>query len=188
MKKETVKPSNDELDENKEANITELEKTEPMSNVLNSIKESIKRKSDDVLTSSNITVKHTGKLTKKNNNDACYDLHCIENITIKPNEICLVPTGVQLELPNNIAATVRPRSGLMSKGILVGIGTIDPDYIGEIKVVVTNTTKYPIGFQKDDRIAQLYFHEVLNIALEEVKEITKKTTRADNGFGSTGLK
>jgi len=65
-------------------------------------------------------------------------------LVIDPGETVLVPTGIRIELPVGFEAQVRPRSGLAIKhgvGILNSPGTIDSDYRGEIRVILTNFSK-----------------------------------------------
>src|SRR5690606_22772963 len=77
---------------------------------------------------------------------------------IKPMERVLISTGIHLELPNNLEAQIRPRSGLALKyGITVlnSPGTIDADYRGEIKVLLINLGQQTFTIQPGDRIAQM---------------------------------
>ena len=67
-----------------------------------------------------------------------------EEVILQPGEIKLIPTGIQIELPPNFEAQIRPRSGLaLNYGItlLNTPGTIDSDYRGEIKLIVINLGK-----------------------------------------------
>ena len=51
------------------------------------------------------------------------------------------PTGISIEIPVGYEAQVRPRSGLAVKHgltILNSPGTIDSDYRGEVKIILTN--------------------------------------------------
>ncbi len=71
------------------------------------------------------------------------DLHAaVDTATVvKPGESSLIPTGFYIEVPVGFEAQVRPRSGLAIKGsigILNSPGTIDADYRGEVKVILTN--------------------------------------------------
>ena len=113
----------------------------------------------------------------------------IENdILIKPNERELIPTGIALSLPQNIEGQVRPRSGLSLKyGITVlnSPGTIDSDYRGEIKVILINHGNEDFLIKKNDRIAQLVFHEIVKVSFKEVNNLDQ-TSRDQKGFGSTG--
>ncbi len=113
-----------------------------------------------------------------------------EDIVIPTGEIRMVPTGIAIELPHNTEAQVRSRSGLaIKKGIAVvnGIGTIDEDYRGEICVGLINHSKVDFTIQRGDRIAQMAIMEVLKPEILVSEELSD-TTRAEGGFGSTGVK
>mgnify|MGYP000856640502 CR=1 FL=1 len=114
----------------------------------------------------------------------------IENpIILKPMERSLVPTGLFIELPEGYEAQVRARSGLAIKNgisLVNGIGTIDSDYRGEIKVILINLGDKDFIINNGDRIAQMVFikHEQVKFELTEELEDTK---RGAGGFGHTGI-
>ena len=115
-----------------------------------------------------------------------YDLHSMMDYPIPPHSIAVIPTGIALEIPFGVEAQVRPRSGMSAKsGIVAILGTIDSDYRGEISVILHNTTDYPFFVDKGIRIAQLVFANVCLPELIQVESLDE-TTRATNGFGSTG--
>ena len=110
-------------------------------------------------------------------------------VTIHPSETVLVPTGVSIELPAGFEAQVRPRSGLAVNhqiGILNSPGTIDSDYRGEVKIVLTNFGKQPFIVRRGDRIAQMVVHRYTRVEWEEVKSL-EVTARGGGGFGHTGV-
>ena len=99
----------------------------------------------------------------------------------------LIPTGIYIQLPDGYEAQVRPRSGLALKQQLVAtFGTIDSDYIGEIKVIINNVGKGERIIKPGDRIAQLVFAKVEKCEWNLVEEL-EETERGESGFGSTGL-
>lgn len=111
-----------------------------------------------------------------------------EALVVHPGETVLVPTGFRVELPQGYEAQVRPRSGLAIKhsvGILNSPGTIDSDYRGEVKVILTNFGKKDFLVHKGDRIAQLVISPYVRAEWEEVAEINE-TRRGEGGFGHTG--
>ena len=90
--------------------------------------------------------------------DAGYDLRTAESFSLWPGERVTVPTGVAVALPPGVAGLVTPRSGLAaSHGISVvnGPGLIDPNYRGEIRVVLVNLGDARFEAAVGDRIAQL---------------------------------
>jgi dUTP pyrophosphatase len=110
-------------------------------------------------------------------------------MTLQPSETVLVPTGYSIQLPEGFEAQVRPRSGLAIKhqiGILNSPGTIDSDYRGEIKVILSNFGKLPFVVRRGDRIAQMIIQRYARVEWEEVKTLNE-TVRGDGGFGHTGV-
>ena len=113
-----------------------------------------------------------------------------EPITLKPLERKLIPTGLQIELPKNYEAQIRPRSGLSIKhGITLinCVGTIDEDYRGEVCVPLVNLSSEEYTISKGDRIAQMVIQQVTKVIIEETTELSE-TQRAAGGFGSTGMR
>ncbi len=123
---------------------------------------------------------------------AAMDLRaCIESVvTIDPGARVLVKTGVAVNMMDpGLVAIVASRSGLSLKhGIRVaqGIGVIDADYHGEIAVILTNDGTEPYAVNPGDRVAQLMFQPVVQVALQFVDEFSTQTDRGTSGFGSTG--
>ena len=113
-----------------------------------------------------------------------------KSLILKPLERSLVPTGLFIELPEGFEAQIRPRSGLAAKhGIsLVNTpGTIDPDYRGEIKVILVNLSDVPFILEPGERIAQMVIARFEHISWNEVETLTE-TARGEGGFGHTGVK
>jgi dUTP pyrophosphatase len=112
-----------------------------------------------------------------------------EEIVIEPFSTALIPTNLAIELENGYECQVRSRSGLaINFGIfaLNSPGTIDSDYRGEIKIILSNFSKVPFKIKRGDRIAQIVFAKYEKVGLIEVNEINE-TERKDGGFGSTGI-
>lgn len=111
-----------------------------------------------------------------------------ETVTIQPGEIFWVPTGIVLEVPKGCAGLVYARSSMGAKRGLAPankVGVIDPDYRGEIRVVLLNHSKQPQILEPGERVAQFVITPVLTPEYEEVEELTD-TARGAGGFGSTG--
>jgi deoxyuridine 5''-triphosphate nucleotidohydrolase (dut) len=121
--------------------------------------------------------------------DAGLDLFSVDDIAILPGESKLIKTGIQIELPKDTEAQVRPRSGLALKNqitVLNSPGTIDEGYRGEVGVILINHGKEQFHVEKGMKIAQMLIKPVLKVTIKEVVELTD-TTRGEGGFGSTGL-
>lgn len=110
------------------------------------------------------------------------------DVQLMPSETKLIPTGFTIELPQGYEAQIRPRSGMALKfqvGIMNAPGTVDSDYRGEIKVLLTNFGKEPYSVKRGDRIAQMVIHRFTRVEWEEVEK-TNDTARGAGGFGHTG--
>ena len=111
-----------------------------------------------------------------------------QEIELEPGARIAVPTGLHIELPQNVEAQVRPRSGLALKHgvtILNTPGTIDSDYRGEIKAILINLSQTSFIIKNGDRIAQLVLNTIDKVDWQNVELLTI-TKRGDGGFGSTG--
>jgi dUTP pyrophosphatase len=107
---------------------------------------------------------------------------------IEPGARVLVPTGLRVAVPEGYEAQVRPRSGLaLHHGIVLpnAPGTIDPDYRGELMVILQNAGEAPFAVRRGDRIAQLVLAPVERARFEEVGDLDD-TARGEGGFGHTG--
>lgn len=113
-----------------------------------------------------------------------------EDLVLKAGEFKLVSTGIYLEIPSSYEVQIRARSGLSIKhgiGLVNGIGTIDSDYRGEIKVPLINFSKEDFTIENGMRIAQMVLSKYEKINFEEVDDLSD-SERQDGGFGSTGVK
>ena len=112
-----------------------------------------------------------------------------EPLTLAPGQRALLPTGIAIALPSaDYVALVFARSSMGVKyGISLsnGVGVIDSDYRGEIKVGLTNHSDVPYTVQPGDRVAQLAVMPVVQASLQFVDELDE-TDRGAGGFGSTG--
>jgi len=110
------------------------------------------------------------------------------DLVVPPGSTVLVPTGFAIAVPPGYEAQVRPRSGLAIKhqiGIMNSPGTIDPDYRGEVRIILTNFGKEPFVIRRGDRIAQMIIAPYVRAEWEE-RETLETTQRGAGGFGHTG--
>jgi dUTP pyrophosphatase len=120
--------------------------------------------------------------------DAGYDLRTVEAFELAPGERATVATGVAIALPPGVAGLVVPRSGLAARhglSVVNAPGLIDPNYRGEIRVVLVNLGSEPFHAEAGDRIAQLLLVPYLAPELVAVDELPP-TERGALGFGSSG--
>ena len=126
---------------------------------------------------------------------AAYDVYA-HSIT-ESNGKVKVGLGFKTEIPKGYKGVIVPRSNLTKFHWVLNnsFGVIDSDYRGEwmavftpLAVVTSNhagTTGFP--YNVGDRVAQIYFEEVLPISFDIVPEL-EESERGEGGFGSTGLK
>ena len=113
-----------------------------------------------------------------------------KKVVIKPNSSELIPTGLQVAIPEELEIQIRPRSGLAAKesiGVLNSPGTIDSDYRGELKIILFNHGNKDFIINNGDRIAQMVLVPIVKMEFEEVDSLPN-TVRGQGGFGSTGKK
>ena len=114
------------------------------------------------------------------------DLSCDKPFTLQPNERRIIGTGLAITLPPGTWGEITPRSGLaVDYGIDVMAGTIDQDYIGEIKVLLINTGNRPLQCQAGERIAQMVIQPYVAPNIMVVPQLVE-TNRGEGGLGSTG--
>lgn len=118
------------------------------------------------------------------------DIHAAveKALPISPGEIVVIPCGFAVAIPEGYEGQVRPRSGLAAKyGLSIpnSPGTIDPDYRGEIQVLLMNNGPREFRVERGMRIAQMLILPVPRVEWREVDELPP-TKRASGGFGHTG--
>lgn len=109
-------------------------------------------------------------------------------LTLRAGSSVLVPTGFAIALPDGYEAQIRPRSGLALKhgiGILNSPGTIDADYRGEVRIILTNFGAEDFVIGRGERIAQMIVAPYTRARWEEVSALDE-TARGAGGFGHTG--
>jgi dUTP pyrophosphatase len=116
---------------------------------------------------------------------ACLD----EAIVLNPGDTNLIPTGLAIHIGDpSLAAVILPRSGLGHKhGIVLGnlVGLIDSDYQGQLLISCWNRGNDSFTIQPGERIAQLVFVPVVQVALQQVEDF-KQSQRGIGGFGHSG--
>lgn len=130
--------------------------------------------------------------TRLHQDDAGIDLRSRVNASISPGQTYLINTGIAVSIPVGMAGMVCSRSGLALKGVWVANapGIIDPGYVGEVGVILHNSSEQTVEIESGDRIAQLLITPIVVSSLEEqeIHDFTKQnySDRGNKGFGSTG--
>lgn len=143
-----------------------------------------KRRSDDAVGYDLMAIRHLKEGTREPIPDSF-------PVVIPPGKQALFGPGIAMAIPKGYQGEIRPRSGLSMRGITLGnsIGTIDPDYRGEVGILLHNNSPGPFTVNQKDCIAQLVFTSVELPQLRAVGSISElpETTRGIGGFGSTGM-
>jgi len=115
------------------------------------------------------------------------DLYADGDYEIMTNgDFVMVSTGISVEIDADKTGLVWPRSGMAAKyGIDTGAGVIDPDYRGDIKVLLFNHGVDNYVVKRGDRIAQLLIVPCYRPNIVAVDNLDE-TERGEAGFGSSG--
>lgn len=117
--------------------------------------------------------------------DVGLDLFLPKDLFIRPFRTMTIPLGIGVAIPEGYAGILVPRSSIAEKGLIIQTSVIDPDYTGEIHLIITNSTDESVSLEKGQRVCSLVCINVLNPYIEEVEEL-QSTTRGTAGLGSTG--
>jgi len=124
--------------------------------------------------------------------DSGFDLYSVEDKWIHPFDRVLIPTGLHIDIPDGYEIQVRSKSGLaLKQGLMVlnSPGTVDQGYLGEIQVILFNTTNQKVKIEKGQKIAQAVLCPVVSGKWVNfiLKNELENKDRNENGFGSTGI-
>jgi len=110
------------------------------------------------------------------------------DLAIPPGHTALIPTGFMIAVPEGYEAQIRPRSGLALNNSITlpnSPGTVDPDYRGEVKVILLNLGREPFTVSRGMRIAQMVITPAVQASIRTVDELPE-TKRGGGGFGHSG--
>lgn len=123
---------------------------------------------------------------------ACYDVYA-HHITTKGDKVT-VGLGFKTEIPKGYKGIIVPRSNITKYDWVMNnsFGVVDADYRGEWMAIFTpisfdGLTIQGFPYNVGDRVAQIYFEEVLDVSFDVVPEL-ESTERGEGGFGSTGIR
>lgn len=135
---------------------------------------------------------YAGALQPATRLSAGFDLRaCLDapEIRIAAGERVCVPSGISVQpVRADLAGFLYSRSGLGAReGLTVaqGVGLIDPDYTGEILVMLLNTSGEERVLRQGERMAQLVFQPFVRPEWDIVPRL-ETTERGSGGFGHTG--
>lgn len=122
---------------------------------------------------------------KSHVSDVGLDVYIPEEFDIDSLETKVIGLKLAVAIPEGFAGMLIPRSSMAKKGLLMQTSIIDPDYIGEVHLIITNCSKEKIHIEKNQRLCSLVCISVLNPYLEQVDKL-ESTQRFENGLGSSG--
>ena len=117
--------------------------------------------------------------------DSGLDIFMPCDLELKSLETKTVGLELAVAIPEGHAGILVPRSSIAQKGLLIQTSIIDPDYTGEIHLIITNCSNDVLEIERGQRVCSLVAFSVLNPYLEIVEELPS-TIRGNNGLGSTG--
>ena len=117
-----------------------------------------------------------------------YDLYSPVSVSIPPHGRVTISTGLQVIPPDGTYTRIAGRSGLASSlGLFLGGGVVDPDYRGQLQVILFNSSPHTVSIQPGDRIAQMVFERCSTPHLSETTAPPPPSARDQGGLGSSGL-
>lgn len=117
--------------------------------------------------------------------DSGLDCFMPESFSLQPLETKTIGLGIGILVPEGFAGMLVPRSSIAEKGLIIQTAIIDPDYTGEIHLIITNCSNNVVNIEKNSRVCSLVVYNVLNVRLDIVNDF-EKTERNNRGLGSTG--
>lgn len=91
---------------------------------------------------------------------ASYDLRAADNVLLEKNTCKLISSLEWVGLPRDLAGTLRCRSSLGRRGVLLGAGFVDPGFRGHLTLCLTNMGATDIEIPKHERVVQMVLQEV----------------------------
>lgn len=117
--------------------------------------------------------------------DSGLDIFMPCSVELQSLETKTISLKLAVAIPEGFAGILVPRSSIAQKGLIIQTSIIDPDYTGEIHLIITNCSNETLEINIGDRVCSLVCFSVLNPYLEVVNEL-QSTSRGSKGLGSTG--
>ena len=117
--------------------------------------------------------------------DSGLDCFIPHDFTLQPFETKTIGLGFGIQVPEGFAGMLVPRSSIAEQGLIIQTSIIDPDYTGEIHLIITNCNNDVVKISQNQRVCSLVIYNVLNVRLD-VTNTFEQTERGSNGLGSTG--
>ena len=118
--------------------------------------------------------------------DVGLDIFTPKEFWLRPLETITIGLELAVSIPEGFAGMLVPRSSITERGMIVQTAVIDPDYTGEIHLIITNCSNNVQHIEEGQRVCSLVVYSVLNARIEEVEDMPE-TERNTKGLGSSGL-
>lgn len=118
--------------------------------------------------------------------DVGLDIFTPKEFWLRPLETITIGLELAVSIPEGFAGMLVPRSSITERGMIVQTAVIDPDYTGEIHLIITNCSNNIQHIEEGQRVCSIVVYSVLNARIEEVEEMPE-TERNTKGLGSSGL-
>lgn len=126
------------------------------------------------------------QLPKKSHLPDCgLDCFMPESFQLQPLETKVIGLGIGIQVPEGFAGMLVPRSSIAERGLIIQTSIIDPDFTGEIHLIITNCSNNVVKIEENQRVCSLVIYNVLNVRLDVVYDF-EMTERGNNGLGSSG--
>lgn len=126
------------------------------------------------------------QLPKKSHLPDCgLDCFMPESFELQPLETKAIGLGIGIQVPEGFAGMLVPRSSIAERGLIIQTSIIDPDFTGEIHLIITNCSNNVVKIEENQRVCSLVIYNVLNVRLDVVYDF-EMTERGNNGLGSSG--
>lgn len=100
-----------------------------------------------------------------------------------------IPTGLIVRPPLGHYCQVCSRTGWALQSVFVANapGIVDPEYIGELTIILYNGSHETKWISHGQRVGQLVLAPIVQSAIHEITDPPAPTPRGAAGFGSSGL-
>jgi len=125
-------------------------------------------------------------------NSAGIDFFIPDGMTVNlyPGESAMIPSGIQMDIPDGTMLMVCNKSGIAKQGLLVGACIVDSDYQGEMHLNVWNVSDKQIVISEGKKLVQMVHIPILLSTPTEIDPFTRlfevESERGEGKFGSTG--
>lgn len=105
-----------------------------------------------------------------------------EEYLLKPQEFVIIKTNEELKMPNNIIGRIEEKNSLLRLGLWVSGPVYQPGHQSYSFLRVYNMSNSEIKLQKDFKIAQIFFEELICIPEETYDKKSNASFNNENNY------